>query len=222
MLLAVLAAIAIYSRVPLALAVGTVVLSFVSLPFAVGAVLAVAGASAIVRWKKHDGGGEDEGELLRLLAGRVAAGATIRSAIADASVSAVPERARRLAALGQPMASVGDALFPALPANGVAFRGICSFSEHTGAAVSAALEVLADQADDVAELKRERRVSLAQVKLSAIVVGVVPMAVSIGLVAIRGVPAPGGALIVLPMIAGFALQTAGTAIVFSVASRSTL
>ena len=86
--------------------------------------------------------------------------------------------------------------------------------------MSAALEILADQAGEVAQLARERRVSLAQVKLSAVVVGIVPMVVSVALVAVRGVPDPGGALVVIPMIVGLSLQLVGVAIVFAVAGRS--
>jgi hypothetical protein len=64
-------------------------------------------------------------------------------------------------------------------------------------------------------------VTLAQVKLSAVVVGLVPVAASIGLVALRGVPEPGGAVIVVPMIIGIAMQILGTGIVFAVASLAT-
>jgi Flp pilus assembly protein TadB len=119
------------------------------------------------------------------------------------------------------MTDVGEAMAPSLQTNGAAFRGICSFSEHTGAAISSALAVLAEHADDATERARQRRVSLAQVKLSAVVVGVVPIIVSLALIVARGVPDPGGTVIVLPMVAGVGLQLLGTAIVFRVASRST-
>jgi Flp pilus assembly protein TadB len=162
-----------------------------------------------------------EGDLLRQLAGRVSAGATIRSTISDPTISLVPRNARRLAALGVPMNDVAEALITVLPVNGQAFRAICAFSEHTGARISAALGILADRADDASELVRERKVTLAQVKLSAVVVGLVPIAASIGLVVLRGVPEPGGPVIVVPMVAGIALQVIGTAVVFTLASRAT-
>ena len=221
MLLIGLAGLAILGRVPAPIIIGAVAMSYVSLPFVLGLVAAAAGASVVVQWRNRRMASGGEGDLLRQLSGRVAAGATIRSAIADKRIGEIPPRAARLAALGLPMVNVGDALLPALPTNGAAFRGICSFSEHTGAAISSALSVLAEQADDVAEIARQRRISLAQVKLSAIVVGVVPIAVSLVLIAARGVPEPGGAVIVLPMIAGVGLQLLGTAIVFRVAARST-
>jgi Flp pilus assembly protein TadB len=119
------------------------------------------------------------------------------------------------------MNDVAEALITVLPVNGQAFRAICAFSEHTGARISAALGILADRADDASELVRERKVTLAQVKLSAVVVGLVPIAASIGLVVLRGVPEPGGPVIVVPMVAGIALQVIGTAVVFTLASRAT-
>ena len=220
MLLIVLGGIALLGRVPASIVVGVVAMSYLPLPFIVGLVVAAACGSVVVRWRSRRVPEEHEGDLLRQLSGRVAAGATIRSAVADRTIDAIPPRAARLAALGRPMANVGDALLPALPTNGAAFRGICSFSEHTGAAISSALAVLAEQADEATERARQRRVSLAQVKFSAVVVGVVPIAVSLALITASGVPEPGGAVIVLPMIAGVCLQLLGTAIVFRVASGS--
>ncbi len=220
MLLIVLGGIALLGGVPTPIVVGAVALSYLSLPFIVGLIAVAACVGMVVRWRNRRASLGHEGDLLRQLSGRVAAGATIRSAIADATIDGIPPRAVRLAALGQPMAGVGEALAPSLPTNGAAFRAICSFSEHTGAAISSALAVLAEQADDATERARQRRVSLAQVKLSAIVVGVVPIVVSLALIVARGVPDPGGAVIVLPMIAGVCLQLLGTAIVFRVASRS--
>jgi len=220
-LLIVLGGIALLGRVPAPIVVGVVAMSYVSFPLLLGLVAAAACASVFVRWRSRRVSAGYEGDLLRQLSGRVAAGATIRSAIADASIDGIPVRAARLAALGQPMERVGNACVPSLPTNGAAFRGICSFSEHTGAAISSALAVLAEQADEASEHARQRKVSLAQAKLSAVVVGVVPIAVSLTLIVARGVPDPGGAVIVLPMIAGVCLQLLGTAIVFRVASRST-
>ncbi len=221
MLLIVLGGIALLGRVPAPIVVGVVALSYLSLPFMVGLVGAGACMSVVMRWRNRRQSDGHEGDLLRQLSGRVAAGTTIRSAIADATIEGIPPGAVRLAVLGQPMTDVGEAMAPSLQTNGAAFRGICSFSEHTGAAISSALAVLAEHADDATERARQRRVSLAQVKLSAVVVGVVPIVVSLALIVARGVPDPGGAVIVLPMVAGVGLQLLGTAIVFRVASRST-
>jgi Flp pilus assembly protein TadB len=221
MFLAVLLAGGILVGVPFVIVAGVLLFSLLPAPVALVGVLVIIVASTLAHKRTRAASAGGEGDLLRQISGRVSAGATIRSTIADPTIDVVPEHARRLAALGVPMAAVAEALIAVFPVNGRSFRAICSFSEHTGAGISAALSVLADRADDASELARERRVALAQVKLSAVVVGLVPIAASIGLVALRGVPDPGGAIIVVPMVAGIALQVVGTAVVFTVASRAT-
>ncbi|MCL1600363.1 MAG: hypothetical protein M3112_02350 [Actinomycetia bacterium] len=221
MLLAVLLSGGILIGMPFVIVTGVLVASFLPVPLAIVGVLVLVFASAVTRRRTQAASAGSEGDLLRQLSGRVASGATIRSTIADTAIESVPGYAQRLAALGIPMADVAEAMITVFPVNGQAFRAICSFSEHTGAGISAALSVLADRADDASELARERKVALAQVKLSAIVVGLVPIAASIGLVVLRGVPEPGGAVIVIPMAAGIALQVVGTAVVFTMASRAT-
>ncbi|MDK1019205.1 MAG: hypothetical protein QGD89_07380 [Actinomycetota bacterium] len=220
MLVATLGALAILARVPIPVVAGVLAMTMVPAPLAVLVVLVAAGVGMALHLRRSSDSQETEGGLLRHVAGRVSAGATIRTAIAETDNEGVPEQARRLALLGRPMADVSDELSDALPINGVAFRGICAFSEHTGAAIVAALSVLADQADEATELARQRRVALAQTKMSALVVGVVPIVVSAGLIALRGIPDPGGAVIVIPMVIGIALQLIGTAVVFNVAARS--
>jgi Flp pilus assembly protein TadB len=221
MLLAVLLAGGILVGVPFVIVAGVLLFSVLPAPAALVGVLVIIVANVLARRRTRAASAGGEGDLLRQIAGRVSAGATIRSTIADPTIDLVPGHARRLAALGVPMEAVAEALVAAFPVNGQSFRAICSFSEHTGAGISAALSVLADRADDASELARERRVALAQVKLSAVVVGLVPIAASVGLVALRGVPEPGGAIIVVPMVVGIALQVVGTAVVFTVASRAT-
>jgi len=221
MAVVVLAASALVLRVPMWVVAGTLAFSMLPPPAAFAVVLGAAGVSVLRSRKARDERGHDEGELPRQFSGRVLAGATFRGAIADPAMESVPLLARRLASLGRPMSEVGDALAPAFPINNAAFGAICAFSEHTGAAISTALTVLAQRADDAKELARQRGVALAQVKLSAVVVGLIPIAASVGLVALRGIPSPGGAIIVIPMIVGIALQITGTAVVFHVASRAT-
>lgn len=221
MLLAALGAGALVARVPTVLVAGALVVSLLSPAAAVAAVLAVSVVSIVAARVRRTTPTPGEGDLLRQLAGRVSAGATIRSTIADPAMDAVPRAARRLAALGMPMPDVGDALTGVLSVNGQAFRAICAFSEHTGAAISSALVVLAERADEATEFARYRRVSLAQAKFSAVVVGIVPICASIGLIVLNGIPSPGGAVIVVPMVIGLMLQVLGTAIVFRVATRAT-
>lgn len=221
MLLAVLLGGGILVGVPVVIVAGVLAVSFLPIPLALVAVIVIGSIGIVARRRVRAASGNSEGDLLRQISGRVAAGATIRSTIADPTIESVPGNARRLASLGVPMAEVAEALAVVFPLNGQAFQAICSFSEHTGAGISAALGVLAERADDASELARERKVTLAQVKLSAVVVGLVPVAASIGLVVLRGVPDPGGAVIVVPMIIGIAMQILGTGIVFAVASMAT-
>lgn len=221
MLLAVLLSAGILIGIPFVIVAGIFVASSLPVPFAIVGVLVAISVGVIARRRTHTDSASSEGDLLRQLSGSVSAGATIRSTIAEPTIESVPAHAQRLAALGIPMADVAEAMIEAFPVNGQAFRAICTFSEHTGAGISAALTVLAARADDASELARERNVALAQVKLSAMVVGLVPIAASIVLVALRGIPEPGGAVIVVPMVAGIALQVVGTAVVFTLASRAT-
>lgn len=215
-----IAGVALLARAPAVLVIAALASTVVSVPIS-GALIGVAVAVSVLTERRKSRNAEvDEGEVLRRLSGRVTAGATIRSAIADSVDDAVPGQARRLAALGRPMAEVSDELNGVLPVNGAAFRGICSFSEHTGAAISAALSTLAGRADEAAEAARVRRVSLAQVKFSAIVVGVVPVLMSTAILLMRGIPEPGGAAVVAPIAVGVVLQLVGTTIVFRVAARS--
>ncbi len=220
MLLAVIFAAAILLRVPIVIVAGMIAISVLPVPLALAVVVTVGAGSGAIRARSRRELDGHEAVLLRQLSGRIASGATIRSTIADTSIDVIPESARRLAALGEPMDDVASAIAPVLPVNGAAFRAICSFSEHTGAAISNAISVLADRADEAAELARQRTVALAQVKFSAIVVGLVPIVASIGLLALRGVPEPGGAAIVISMLLGLLLQISGTAVVFRVASRA--
>ncbi|MEN8039981.1 MAG: hypothetical protein ABFR95_00585 [Actinomycetota bacterium] len=218
MLIVVISALAILVGVPAAVAVAVVAFSHVSAPIAIVALAAVVLVGILQKRRSVSTRDLNEGELLRRLSGRVSAGATLRSALADDGWEDVPPAARRMAILGQSMTDVSEALADALPVAGSAFRGICSFSEHTGASIASSLVVLADQADEEADLARQRKIALAQTKLSAIVVGVVPMIASGGLIAVRGIPDPGGAVVIIPMVIGMGLQVLGTGIVFRVAS----
>lgn len=220
MLFVVLSGLALIVGVPSVLVVAGLAASYLPTIATVAVVVVTLTAVAVRERRKRVDTTRDEGALLRQLAGRIIAGATIRSAIADPTVTAVPASGRRLAAVGMPMSDVGLALSGALPVNGRSFRAICSFSEHTGAAVANALTVLAERSDAATEMARHRRVSLAQAKMSATVVGIVPIVASVALIALKGVPGPGGAVVVVPMAIGLTLQLVGTVIVFNVASRA--
>lgn len=162
----------------------------------------------------------DEPAFLREVTALVQAGATLRQAVLGSTSSLVDAPVRRSCRAGASMEEVGRLLRPQLPGSGEQFAVVAKLSETTGASVGPALRVLADESDDAERRSREQRVSVAQAKYSALVVGIVPLVAAGGLVAIRGVPDPGGALIVVPMVVGGAMMAAGSGIVFALANRA--
>lgn len=118
------------------------------------------------------------------------------------------------------MGKVGRSLQPSLVNNGSTFAAVCSLSETTGSKLAPTLHVLADRAVDVADLKRHRGVATAQARFSAVVVGLAPLAITAGLIAMRGVPGNGSPVAVASIVVGASMQVAGVAVVFILASRS--
>ncbi len=150
----------------------------------------------------------------------VQAGATLRQAVLGSTSTLVDAPVRRFCTAGAPMEEVGRLLRSRLPGSGEQFSIVATLSETTGASVGPALRVLTNEADDTEKRSREQRVSVAQAKYSALVVGIVPLVAAVGLIAIRGIPDPGGALIVVPMVVGGAMMAVGSGIVFTFANRA--
>jgi Flp pilus assembly protein TadB len=163
----------------------------------------------------------DTPALLRELASAIEAGATLRTAIADAPPSLVDERTRRLCRVGAPIGDVAASLGTHLPDVADPLRVIAEVSETSGGSVAASIRALAAIADDTRRRRREIRVATAQSRFSAIVVGVLPVALAAAMLAVRGVPEPGGAAVMIPMVAGATSMLAGSALVFAMASRAT-
>lgn len=162
----------------------------------------------------------DEAVLMAELAGAVSAGSTLRQAISASTHDAVDVRVRRLCRTGAPMAAVADALEPHLRVTGRNLSIVARLSETTGTAIAAALHLLAEEADDVSRSHSELRVASAQSRFSAVVVGVAPLVVAVLITVVRGVPDPGGALVVVPMAVGAAMMVTGTLVVFAAARRA--
>ncbi|MGI9586061.1 MAG: type II secretion system F family protein [Acidimicrobiia bacterium] len=162
----------------------------------------------------------DEAALLRELAASVQAGETLRQAVVGSLSPLVGPSTRRLCRSGVPMSEIGREFLPKLPMAGVEFAVVAELSETTGAAAGRALTVLADESDNAAQHAREQRVSVAQSKYSAVVVGIVPLAAAVALVMTRGVPEPGGTLIIAPMIVGAAMMAIGSGVIFLMANRA--
>ncbi len=183
-------------------------------------VTALAMAAVVLRHRRARSDDRAEVKFLRSITSAVSSGSTLRSAIRDGEAAIVDTRTRRLCDAGLPLANIGASLRSALPTNGSAFAAVCSLSERTGSSLAPTLHVLADRADAAAEMQRQRRVASAAARFSAGIVGIAPLAVTIGLVAFRGVPGDGGPFVVIPVVAGATLQLAGIVIVFVLATRS--
>lgn len=186
--------------------------------FAVGGGLVVF---EILRARRgNPTGSVHEPAFLREIMASVQAGATLRQAVLGSTSSLVDIPVRRSCTVGAPMEDVGRLLRSRLPGSGEQFAIVAKLSEMTGASVGSALRVLTNDSDDAEKRSREQRVSVAQAKYSALVVGIVPLVAAVGLITIRGIPEPGGVLIVVPMVVGGAMMAFGSGIVFAFANRA--
>lgn len=199
------------------LIVGAGALLAVNLPLG---IVAIAATAVIVHRRKRCTEMIDEAGFLRTIATSVSAGSSLRSAIRDGDRRVVTSRTRRLCDAGVSMAKIGRDLQPSLVLNGSTFAAVCSISERTGSMLAPTLHVLADRATAVADLRRHRGVATAQARFSAGVVGLAPLGVTAGLIVMRGVPGDGNPIALASMVLGSAMQLAGVAVVFVMASRS--
>ncbi len=216
MLMWILAAVAWAVGVPPLVVAAGVVLA-VNVPVGLAALVV---AAFVERRAGRRAAKIDEAAFLRSVATAVSAGSTLRSAIRSGDPAVVAERTRRLCDAGVSMAKVGESLKGSLAHNGVTFAAVCSLSETTGSALSPTLHVLSQRAADGAAIRRHRGVATAQARFSAVIVGLAPLAVTVGLVATRGMPADGDPVAAWSVVFGSLLQIVGLAVVFAMASRS--
>ncbi len=189
---------------------------------AVHPALGIGALSAIALARRYGRPVRDrhsEVSFLRELTAVVASGSTLRRALRDGDPALVSAVTRRLCDAGAPMARVGASMRDSLPTNGRAFTAVCDLSEVTGSSLAPTLFVLADRAKATEDLDRRRRIATTQARFSAAVVGVVPLVVTAGLTVVRRVPGDGGPLVVVPLVAGSALQLLGVAVVLGLAAR---
>lgn len=216
MLVAVVAGAMIILGMNAFLAVG-LVLALVWPPVAIAAFVAAVIWEVVKRRSNVDA--VSEAVFLNRVASAVSAGSSIRDAIADSPSPFVSAATRRLCNLGRPITEVAAELAPRLPATGSELVVMLRLSETAGARIVGAMHQLAEHAGDIEQRKRDQRVAVAQAKFSSIVVGVVPLVAALALVAVRGIPEPGGALILVPMVLGAVMMIAGAAAVLVVANR---
>jgi Flp pilus assembly protein TadB len=213
----VLAALAVLAGVPWMVVGAGVAVALVPGPATIVLVFLATVHARVQR--RHNSAPTNEADLFRSLSGAVLAGSTLRNAISACRHPAVTPYARRLCGAGRSMVDVGSELSTALPVNGKRFAALCGMSEQTGASIAPTLASFAERAAETERRRRRQRASLTQARASAWVVGVAPLALTGLLVAMRGLPEPGGATVVIPMIVGAGLQVAGMAAVFAVSGR---
>lgn len=218
MLIWAIAAISLAAGVPVPI-VATIAMAGIS-PV-IGTALLVASTVGYGWWSRIQRQSEtSEASLFREIAGDVAAGSSLRDAIVACERPEVSRTVKRLCESGVSLAEIGAEMAPSLPVTGRRFSALCSMAEHSGTAVVDAIEAFARSAAAEEELSQKRRSSLAQARMSAWVVGVAPLALTGLILVTQGIPEPGGAPVVIPMVIGAGLQIAGTAIVFVVSGRA--
>ena len=219
LLASVCAAVLLATRThPVAVAAVAVSLAvpFLAIVLAVCAI----GWSVWRRTVRSKGQGPSEAAVLEGLAAAVGSGATVRQAVMDASSERIGDEIRRSCAAGRPLADVTDAITHRFPETGVELGVVLEQSERIGSRTAIALHELGALAVDAEQRKRDVRVAAAQSRFSAIVVGVVPLLAAVAVVAVRGVPDPGGLVVVAPMVMGAALMVLGSVLVFVTSSKA--
>ena len=201
---------------------GAVALVGVAMVAPVWGLVLVAPVGALLWWRRRRSavGARDVAPFLRSVMADVSVGRTLRQAIAGSTSSVVDDRVRRLCGAGAPMGDVASELAPRLEGAGAAFVGLVTATELTGGSPVVALTTMLDQVEARSALARDQRVAVAQARISAFVVGVVPLVLALVLVVVRGVPEPGGAIVVGTMACGGLLMLAGAASVFVMSRRT--
>ncbi len=180
---------------------------------------------AATRRRRGGPGPEDESAFLRGLAAELSAGASLRGAVIAAAARAPAldlDRAVRLCRAGCPAEEIGAALGEALDINRVGTAAAFRLASRTGGAIAPVVEALAMRAEAGGRLARERAALTAQARLSAWIVGGVPVAL-VGLGVVTGIgPGAGdlgsGGLILVGI--GLALIAAGSLVVVVMVRRA--
>ena len=161
-----------------------------------------------------------DSSLLTSLASSTAAGSTVRQALLDGDGRFVSDETMRRCAVGRPMAEIARSMRSSVPGIGREVAAVLELSEETGARIAPTLHDLAEHARAREQLRRDQRVAVAQARLSAWVVGVIPLSVALILTVVRGIPEPGGAVILVPMVVGGTMMAIGAATVFVLSNRA--
>lgn len=168
---------------------------------------------------------EDEAAFLRGLAAELSSGASLRGGVVAAATRAPVldlRHAVRLCTAGRSATEIGSALGSALPVNRASTAAAFRLAARTGGAIAPVVEALAERAEADGRLGRDRLALTAQARLSAWVVGGVPVAlIVVGMVTGIGPDTEelgGGGLIL--MVAGLSLIAAGSLVVWAMVRRA--
>jgi len=183
------------------------------------------GIVAAIRRRKSRITPDDEATYFRALSAELRAGASLRGAIGEAlhrvpALSLGP--AVRYAEAGMPMSEIADAVESRFPENGRLAAAAFRLSDWSGARVADTFEGLAEQAAASAELVRERKAATAQARLSALVIGIAPVAFATLLLATgrgSGLIAH-GTIGILVLGTGLALELIGLVVVALIMRRA--
>lgn len=171
-----LGALALVSRVPVGVlaVVATAALQPVVFLLVVG--LWSVAANLVMR---NRAGPAEEAAFLRALAAELASGASLRRGLVEATSRSTGLQlgpALRLAVSGAGAARIGSALRSALPVNGAAAASAFRLADAAGGKLIPTVLALADRADEMSRLHRERMALTAQARASAWLVGGAPIA----------------------------------------------
>jgi len=144
-------------------------------PLAAGVVAVAAVAIGIKHQRRA---GSEEAVYLQAVALELRAGASLRAAI-ESAAHRTPgldlEGPVRLARVGAPMADIAGALGARLPRYGVIAGSAIHTAGLTGGRVAGIFDSLAQIASEDRDLARERRAATAQARISAWIVGGIPI-----------------------------------------------
>lgn len=219
MLIWIVAAVAAGSGQPWTIVAGIVV--FAVHPVAGTVVVIVAAVSSMVIARRRKVRVLDEAAWLRRVLATVSAGSTLRHALVVSGGQMAGSEVESLCRAGAGMDAVGAAAAKHLPISGTRFGALCSMSEFSGSSVAAALRSCIAAVEATVQRQRAHRTAMAQIRFSAWVVGLGPLVLTVGMVGVRGIPEPGGAIVVVPMLIGFIMQMFGLLVVFHVSNRVT-
>ncbi|MCP4304013.1 MAG: hypothetical protein GY926_14105 [bacterium] len=163
----------------------------------------------------------DEVQLLSAIHAELRAGASLRLALANATRSVDDPAIRdvsHIALSGAPVADLAHHL-GRLPSNGVRLAAALRMAEQVGGRSADTFARLTDRAIEEADLAREKRALTTQARLSAVIVGCLPVLWFLfgGVERVGGLVAAGGPGLAVAVV-GVAMEITGGVLVWRLAA----